>query len=94
MEFQAKNTKNNFSDLSTEERQQLEAQLDVMIEAKYKFINYNGLNRNKIAELTNNGKTNPFDNAVVIIDEAHRIVNSISNQLKNLKPTKKLFSIK
>ena len=83
-----KNTKNNFPDLSTEERQQLEAQLDVMIEAKYKFINYNGLNRNKIAELTNNGKTNPFDNAVVIIDEAHRIVNSISNQLKNLKPTK------
>ena len=83
-----KNTKNNFPDLSNEERQQLEAQLDVMIEAKYKFINYNGLNRNKIAELTNNGKTNPFDNAVVIIDEAHRIVNSISNQLKNLKPTK------
>ena len=83
-----KNTKNNFPDLSTEERQQLEAQLDVMIEAKYKFINYNGLNRNKIAELTNNGKVNPFDNSVVIIDEAHRIVNSISNQLKNLKPTK------
>ena len=83
-----KNTRNNFPDLSTEERQQLEAQLDVMIEAKYKFINYNGLNRNKIAELTNNGKVNPFDNAVVIIDEAHRIVNSISNQLKNLKPTK------
>ena len=83
-----KNTKNNFPDLSNEERQQLEAQLDVMIEAKYKFINYNGLNRNKIAELTNNGKVNPFDNAVVIIDEAHRIVNSISNQLKNLKPTK------
>jgi hypothetical protein len=83
-----KNTKNNFPDLSTEERQQLEAQLDMMIEAKYKFINYNGLNRNKIAELTNNGKVNPFDNAVVIIDEAHRIVNSISNQLKNLKPTK------
>jgi tRNA1(Val) A37 N6-methylase TrmN6 len=83
-----KNQKNNFPDLSTEERQQLEAQLDIMIESKYKFINYNGLNKNKIAELTNNGKTNPFDNAVVIIDEAHRIVNSISNQLKNLKPTK------
>jgi hypothetical protein len=83
-----KNQKNNFPDLSTEERQQLEAQLDVMIESKYKFINYNGLNKNKLNELTNNGKTNPFDNAVVIIDEAHRIVNSISNQLKNLKPTK------
>jgi len=82
------NQKNNFPDLSTEQRQQLEAQLDVMIEAKYRFINYNGLNKNKLNELTNNGKTNPFDNAVVIIDEAHRIVNSISNQLKNLKQTK------
>jgi hypothetical protein len=82
------NPKNNYPDLSTEEQQQLEAQLDKMIEAKYKFINYNGLNKKKIAELTKDGKINPFDNAVVIIDEAHRIVNSISNQLKNLKPTK------
>jgi hypothetical protein len=82
------NSKNNYPDLSTEEQQQLEAQLDKMIEAKYKFINYNGLNKKKIAELTKDGKVNPFDNAVVIIDEAHRIVNSISNQLKNIKPTK------
>ena len=82
------NPKNNYPDLTTEEQQQLEAQLDKMIESKYKFINYNGLNKNKIAELTSNGKVNPFDNAVVIIDEAHRIVNSISNQLKNIKPTK------
>ena len=82
------NPKNNYPDLTTEEQQQLEAQLDKMIESKYKFINYNGLNKNKIAELTSNGKVNPFDNAVVIIDEAHRIVNSISNQLKNMKPTK------
>jgi superfamily II DNA or RNA helicase len=82
------NPKNNYPDLTTEQQQQLEAQLDKMIEAKYKFINYNGLNKKKIAELTKDGKVNPFDNAVVIIDEAHRIVNSISNQLKNLKPTK------
>ena len=82
------NSKNNYPDLSTEEQQQLEAQLDKMIEAKYKFINYNGLNKKKIEELTKGGKVNPFDNAVVIIDEAHRIVNSISNQLKNIKPTK------
>jgi hypothetical protein len=82
------NPKNNYPDLTTEQQEQLEAQLDKMIEAKYKFINYNGLNKNKIAELTSNGKVNPFDNAVVIIDEAHRIVNSISNQLKNMKPTK------
>ena len=82
------NSKNNYPDLSTEEQQQLETQLDKMIEAKYKFINYNGLNKKKIAELTKDGKVNPFDNAVVIIDEAHRIVNSISNQLKNIKPTK------
>lgn len=82
------NPKNNYPDLTTEQQGQLEAQLDKMIEAKYKFINYNGLNKNKIAELTSNGKVNPFDNAVVIIDEAHRIVNSISNQLKNMKPTK------
>ena len=30
-------------------------------------------------------KNNPFDNKVIIIDEAHRLVNSISNQNKKVK---------
>ena len=39
-----------------------------MIDQKYKFINYNGLRSNKLAEMTTNYTVNIFDNSVVIID--------------------------
>jgi hypothetical protein len=53
-----------------------------MIRYKYKFINYNGLRLNHLQTLTSNFTKNPFDNAVVIVDEAHNLVNRISNKLK------------
>jgi monoamine oxidase len=45
-------------------------------------INYNGLNGRKLNELTDNGKINPFDNKVVIIDEAHNFVSRVVNKIK------------
>ena len=60
----------------------LNEQIDEMIRAKYQFINYNGLQKHHLDDLTNNGKTNPFDNKVVIIDEAHNFVSRIVNKLK------------
>ena len=53
-----------------------------MINARYKFINYNGLRNNHLKELTQNYSLNPFDNKVVIIDEAHNFVSRIVNKLK------------
>ena len=53
-----------------------------MIRHKYRFINYNGLRSSHLKELTNNYKKNPFDNAVLIIDEAHNFVSRIVNKLK------------
>ena len=52
-----------------------------MIRAKYQFINYNGLQKQHLSSLTNGGKINPFDNRVVIIDEAHNFVSRIVNKL-------------
>ena len=71
----------NFSDLSNEQRVSIDEQLDLMIRAKYLDINYNGLNTNKVNELTNNNTANPFDNKTVIIDEAHNFVSRIVNKV-------------
>jgi len=72
----------NFTELTTEEQAAVDAQLNEMIRSKYIDINYNGLNVKKIDALTQNGQINPFDNAVVLIDEAHDFVSRIVNKIK------------
>jgi len=76
------NKEPNYADLSPEDQKSLDAQLDEMIRAKYVDINYNGLNMNRLKQLTDDLTKNPFDNSVVIIDEAHNFVSRIVNKLK------------
>jgi hypothetical protein len=71
----------NFTELPSSDQTAIDEQLNAMIRAKYKDINYNGLNMNKIKELTSNMTKNPFDNAVVLIDEAHNFVSRIVNKI-------------
>jgi hypothetical protein len=72
----------NYNSLTTQDKRSLEDQLDEMIQTKYTFIKYNGLRANRLKELTNNYETNLFDNAVVIIDEAHNLISRIVNKLR------------
>lgn len=72
----------NFQDLSQEDKQNLDHQLDEMIAHKYQFINYNGLQQRHMESLTQDGTVNPFDNKVIIIDEAHNLISRIVNKLK------------
>ena len=78
----------NYKELSKNDadKKSLEEQLNKMIESKYKFINYNGLNSNKLKEITNNFTINPFDDSVVVIDEAHNLVSRIVNKYKAETP--------
>lgn len=76
----------NYNKLSIEDKKLLTRQIDAMISNKYNFLHYNGLNTKKFNELTKNGTINPFDNSVVIIDEAHNFVSLIVNKLKITKP--------
>ena len=75
----------NYDRLTPEQKTQLDAQIEVMLEQKYSFINYNGLRATKMAELTKRNTLNPFDNKVVIIDEAHNLVSRIVNKLGRVK---------
>jgi hypothetical protein len=78
----------NYKELSKNDadKKSLEDQLNKMIESKYKFINYNGLNSNKLKEITKNYTNNPFDDSVIIIDEAHNLVSRIVNKHKAETP--------
>ena len=72
----------NIGQLNANDQSSLNEQIDAMIRTKYLDINYNGMNKKKLRELTENGKVNPFDHSVVIIDEAHNFVSRIVNKLK------------
>ena len=72
----------NYAELTPNQASSLDDQLDVMIESKYMFINYNGLRAKRLEELTSGFTRNLFDNSVVIIDEAHNLVSRIVNKIK------------
>ena len=78
----------NYKELSKNDsdKKSLEDQINKMIESKYKFINYNGLNSNKLKEITKNYSINPFDDSVIVIDEAHNLVSRIVNKNKAEAP--------
>jgi len=78
--------KSNYDKLRDTERKVLEEQLNEMISQKYTFINYNGLRAKRLAEMTSGFTRNIFDNAVIIIDEAHNLISRIVNKLKKEKP--------
>ena len=75
----------NYSSLSPADKLSLDKQINKMITNKYEFINYNGIRNKQYDELTQNGKLNPFDNKVIIIDEAHNFISRIVNKLKLAK---------
>lgn len=71
----------NYDSLNIADKTSLDDQLDEMIMTKYKFINYNGLRRDKLKEMSDNFEKNIFDNAVIIIDEAHNFISRIVNKI-------------
>ena len=77
----------NFPTLTTEQQKEIDLQLNEMIRVKYLDLNYNGLTKKAMDKLTGNDTRNPFDNCVLIIDEAHNFVSRIVNKLKNKKST-------
>ena len=75
--------KSNYNELTTPQKKSLDLQINEMITHRYRFINYNGLRKSHLRDLTQNGNINPFDNKVVIVDEAHNFVSRIVNKMKD-----------
>jgi len=75
----------NFETFTSQQKDSIDKQLDEMIRYKYQFISYNGLRKTHLTKLTEGATINPFDNKVVIIDEAHNFVSRIVNKLGKKK---------
>ena len=75
----------NFKDLSADEKTSLDNQINEMIKYKYNFINYNGMRTTHLRALSLNYTINPFDNKVIIIDEAHNFVSRIVNKIGKVR---------
>ena len=73
----------NYFELSMESQDAVNDQIKYMIESKYRFVHYNannvGKQLDKIREERN--VKNPFDNSVIIVDEAHNLISNIKNKL-------------
>lgn len=82
----------NYSTLPRDAQQGIDAQIDDLIKSRYNFINYNGLTGESVRRIIPDDdplKSNPFDNSVVILDEAH---NLISRTINNSDIGKRLYN--
>jgi len=68
----------NFKNLSRDKQKGIEAQIEDTISSRFNFIRYNGISSNNIDRIL--PSEHMFDDAVVIIDEAHNIITSVVNQ--------------
>ena len=71
----------NFASLSDGEQNLIDQQINRMIGNQYQTYHYNGNSPAAYNALTKKDTINPFDHAVVIIDEAHNLVSRIVNKL-------------
>ena len=74
----------NYGQLTPQEKESLEKQINKMIFNKYQFINYNGLREDAMQLIESQGQQNGgnfFNNKVVIIDEVHNLISRIVNKM-------------
>jgi superfamily II DNA or RNA helicase len=85
----------NFASLSQDEKRTLNEQIDIMIDAKYSFVNFNGNRANNWKKLSKKETINPFNDSVLIIDEVHMFIGEIASILQQKNhinhPTYKMY---
>jgi hypothetical protein len=69
-----------FDALNASDQTQVSAQVMSAVQRTHRFINYNGLTAAKVRALCAPESPNPFDDAVVVVDEAHGFVVSVGNK--------------
>lgn len=70
----------NWDTLPKPAKDAISAQIEAVIDSRFNFIRYNGLSRSNINKYAPPDGPNPYDNSVVIIDEAHNFVRAVSNK--------------
>ena len=73
----------NFKDQPADVRKGISEQITDVIDQRFTFINYNGINKSNFDQLFPPDQPDQFDNSVVIIDEAHNFIGNIVNESVN-----------
>jgi Type III restriction enzyme, res subunit/Helicase conserved C-terminal domain len=77
------NQPSNYNTLPLDTRKGIDAQIEDLIDSRYNFINYNGLNGTSVKALIPEDdpkESKTFENSVVIIDEAHNLISRAINK--------------
>lgn len=69
----------NFKNLPKNAQDIIARQIEDIINQRFTFIRYNGLNSTNISKYIEAERVNPYDNSVVIIDEVHNLIGRITN---------------
>jgi hypothetical protein len=90
----------NFSTLSDIDRNTIQTQLNIQINSRITFLNYNGISASKLKEMAcapaDEDGYGFFDNAVIVIDEIHNITRLMQGTIEpylTALPTKKTRKI-
>jgi len=81
----------NYKELNEDDKTQVDELIDILIKNKYKFINYNGITKQRWDVYTQKNAINPFDNSVIVIDEVHNFVSRIINKVRTNKKSISTF---
>ncbi len=72
----------NFSKLPREHQTQIKEQIKAHVDARFVFINYNGITKQAFRDLfacKNTDGRRAFDGATIVIDEVHNLIRNINN---------------
>lgn len=69
----------NYSTLSKPEQDAIKKQIDDILNQRFTFINYNGINSQNVDRILPKDEPNQFDDSVIIIDEAHNLIGNVVN---------------
>lgn len=69
----------NFSTLDLNTQRTISEQIDDVLDQRFTFINYNGINKSNVDSILPPDQPRMFDNSVIIIDEAHDFIGNVVN---------------
>jgi hypothetical protein len=70
----------NFTTLARTDQLKIAEQLDDVLDQRFTFINYNGINKTNVDKVLPPDQPHMFDNTTVIIDEAHNLIGNVVNE--------------
>ena len=70
----------NFKDLDSQSRKRISEQIDDIIEQRFTFIHYDGIQKANIDKIFPPDKPDFLDNSIIIIDEIHNFIRMVLNE--------------